>query len=229
MSDILNRVYKKTKIIHNIYLKHKLLIKRKSYSMEGEDLEVLKLSNNINNGFYVDVGCYHPTHLNNTYLLYKKNWTGINIDLSEFSIDLFNFARPKDININCAISEVEGEIIYYHQKKFSQLTTIIKKEALKRMQGFIKEKKIWSQKLTTIIDKSKFNNRKIDFLNIDVEGADFGVLKSLDFKIYRPKIICVEIIDEITEKSNIYNFLKDLNYNKKWSSRFNHIFIDNLI
>ena len=41
--------------------------------MEGEDLEILRLSNDINNGFYVDVGCYHPTHLNNTFLLYKKN------------------------------------------------------------------------------------------------------------------------------------------------------------
>ena len=40
--------------------------------MEGEDLEIVKALKNINNGFFVDVGCYHPLHLNNTYLLYKK-------------------------------------------------------------------------------------------------------------------------------------------------------------
>ena len=50
--------------------------------MEGEDLELLKLTKNINQGFYVDAGCYHPLRLNNTYLLYKKKWNGLNIDLS---------------------------------------------------------------------------------------------------------------------------------------------------
>ena len=37
--------------------------------------------------------------MNNTYLLYKKNWKGINIDLNSLSIELFNIARPKDINM----------------------------------------------------------------------------------------------------------------------------------
>ena len=207
MKNILSKVYKKIQIIHNIYLKNKFLIKKNSYSMEGEDLEILRLSKDIHEGFYVDAGCYHPLHLNNTYLLYKKKWRGINIDLSEFSIDLFNFMRPDDVNINSAISETDGEIIYFHQKKISQLNTIKKNEANKRMQGLIKEKKIRSQRLTTVLDRSKFKKRKIDFLNIDLEGADIDALRSLDFKVYRPKIICIEIIDQIIEKSEVYNFL----------------------
>ena len=214
MKNILSKVYKKIQIFQNIYLKNSFLIKKKSYSMEGEDLEVLKLSANIKNGFYVDAGCYHPLQLNNTYLLYKNNWRGINIDLSQFSIDLFNFIRPDDININAAVSDTDGVITYYHQKKISQLNTIKKKEAKKRMQGLIKEKKVKSQRLTTILNNSKFINRRIDFLNIDLEGADIDALKSLDFNIYRPKIICIEIIDQIIEQSEIFNYLRNLNYTK---------------
>ena len=228
MKNILSKVYKKIQIFQNIYLKNIFLIKKKSYSMEGEDLEVLKLSANIKNGFYVDAGCYHPLHLNNTYLLYKNNWRGINIDLSQFSIDLFNFIRPDDININAAVSDTDGVINYYNKKKISELDTIKKKEAKKRMQGLIKEKKVKSQRLTTILNNSKFINRRIDFLNIDLEGADIDALKSLDFNIYRPKIICIEIIDQIIEQSEIFNYLRNLNYTKKWSSTFNHIFFDNL-
>jgi len=228
MKNILSKVYEKIQIFQNIYLKNNFLIKKKSYSMEGEDLEILKLSKDIKNGFYVDAGCYHPLHLNNTYLLYKKKWRGINIDLSQFSIDLFNFIRPDDVNVNTAISETDGEVTYYHQKKISQLNTIKKKEAKKRMQGFIKEKKVKSQRLTTILNNSKFINRRIDFLNIDLEGADMDALKSLDFNMYRPKIICIEIIDQVIEQSEIFNFLRNLNYTKKWSSTFNHIFLDDL-
>ena len=84
--------------------------------MEGEDLIIADLTKNINNGFYVDAGCYHPLHLNNTYLLYKRKWNGINIDISEFSIKLFNFMRPDDVNINSAISDSENEISFYYQK-----------------------------------------------------------------------------------------------------------------
>ena len=49
------------------------------------------------NGFYIDVGCYHPIRLSNTKFLYDKGWWGINIDISKKSIDLFKIARKKDI------------------------------------------------------------------------------------------------------------------------------------
>ena len=195
--------------------------------MEGEDLIIEDLTKNIKNGFYVDAGCYHPLHLSNTFLLYKRSWNGINIDISEFSIKLFNYLRPNDVNINSAVSNTEKEISFYYQKKLSQLSTIKKTISNERMQGNIKEKKIKSLKLNSILNQSKFKNRQIDFLNIDVEGADFEVLKSLDFTIYEPKIICIEIMDKNIFESKIYNFLKDINYKKIWSSKssFNHIFL----
>ena len=55
--------------------------------MNNEDTVVLEYFKNKKNGFYVDVGSYHPIHRNNTYLLHKQNWSGINIDISQFSID----------------------------------------------------------------------------------------------------------------------------------------------
>ncbi len=228
MINILQEVYKKLHIIQNIYIKNKFFLKKNSYSMESEDLEIINILKNINDGFYVDVGGYHPLDRNNTYLLYKKNWRGINIDLSEFSIDLFNFARPDDINLNVAITNADGYVTYFYQKKLSQLSTIKKNIARQRMQGNISEKEVKSNKLTTIINNSKFKNRKIDFLNIDIEGADYEALKSLDFKIYRPKLICVEIYGEDIEQSEIYLFLKKLNYTKKWSATFSHLFTDDL-
>ena len=50
--------------------------------------------------------------------------------------------------------------------------------------------------------------KKIDFLDIDVEGADLDVLESLDFDRYSPELICVEVIKEKTEESEIFKFLK---------------------
>ena len=229
MINFFKNIYKKIHIIQNIYIKNKFFSKRKTYAMEGEDLEVVKILKNIQNGFYVDAGGYHPLDRNNTYLLYKKNWRGINIDLSEFSIDLFNFARPEDININVAVENKDDKVTFFYQKKLSQLTTIKKNVANYRMQGQIMEKEIKSNKLTTIINNTKYKNRKIDFLNVDLEGADFEALKSLDFNIYRPKLICVEIYDEDIERSDINVFLKKLSYSKQWSATYSHLYTDDLV
>ena len=62
-----NIIKKKIHIIHNIYFKHKFFIKKKSYSMDGEDIFLNDYFKDKTKGFYVDVGCYHPIHRNNTY------------------------------------------------------------------------------------------------------------------------------------------------------------------
>ena len=229
MNKFIKDFYKKLKILHNIHIKHKSLFKKKTYSMEGEDLVILENLKNINCGIYVDVGCYHPTHLNNTLLLFKKGWRGINIDLSEYTIDLFNYSRPKDLNINSAIADYNGEICFFYQKTLSQLTTVKKEVAIKRMQGEIKQKKIKALRLDTILENSNFKNQKIDFLNIDVEGADLEVLKSINLRISSPLIICVEIDEPDIFNSEIHKYLINYGYKKIWSSKSNisHIFCKN--
>ena len=226
LSNIFGKFILKIKILHNIYIKHKHFLKKKSYAMEGEDLVVLKNINNKSNNFYVDVGCYHPLHLNNTYLLYKKGWRGINIDVSKYSIDLFNFMRPDDTNIEAAISNNQNYLKVYYQKKLSQLTTTKKEISRKRMQGHIKEKNVKAETLNSILNHSKYKNQTIDFLNIDIEGADLEALRSLDFHNYRPTIICIEIDHKKISNSETYKYLNNLKYEKIWSSKSNisHIF-----
>ena len=116
MINLLKKIYKKLHLAQNIYIKNKFFFKRKSYAMEGEDLEIIKILKNVKNGFYVDAGGYHPLDRSNTYLLYIKNWRGINIDLSAFSIDLFNFIRPDDINVNVAVANSDKNVTFYYQK-----------------------------------------------------------------------------------------------------------------
>ena len=167
---MLKRLLKKLHILHSIYIKHKFFIKKKSYAMDGEDTEVINYFKNKTKGFYVDVGCYHPIHRNNTYLLHKKDWDGINIDTSQFSIDLFDYMRPNDLNYNCAISNKNEIIKLFYQKELSQLSTTERIQAEMVFQGNIKEKEIQAFTLDEILNKSKYENSKINFLDIDVEG-----------------------------------------------------------
>ena len=192
--------------------------------MNNEDTAVLEYFKNKKNGFYVDVGCYHPIHRNNTYLLHKQGWNGINIDTSKFSIDLFNFIRSKDLNYNCAISDKNEIVKLFYQKKLSQLSTIEKNYAESVFQGNIKEKEIQAFTLDEILSRDKYKNSKIDFLDIDVEGADLKVLKGLSFDKFKPELVCVEIHEKEIKQSEIYKFLVDKKYELIWSGVFSHLF-----
>ena len=193
--------------------------------MDNEDTAILNYFKDKRNGFYVDVGCYHPIHRNNTYLLHKKNWSGINIDTSQFSIDLFNYLRPNDLNYKCAVSNKNEIIKFFYQKELSQLSTTERDQAKIVFQGNIKEKNIEAFTLDEILNKNKYKNSRIDFLDIDVEGADLKVLEGLSFDKFKPKLICVEIHEKKIYESKIYKFLDDKNYKIIWSGVFSHMFI----
>ena len=224
---MLNQIKKKIHIFQNIYFKHKYFIKKKSYSMDGEDIFILNYFKNKNNGFYIDVGCYHPLHRNNTFLLHKNGWSGINIDIHQFSIDLFNYLRPDDVNLNCAVSNSNGVTKMFYQKKLSQLSTIDEKQAKIAFQGNIKTSEIKCFTLDAILEKLKFNDKKIDLLDIDVEGADLKVLKGFSLEKFKPELICVEIHEKEIKDSEIYEYLSNFSYELVWSGVFSHIFKSN--
>ena len=221
---MLKKILRTLHILHSIYIKHKFFIKKKSYAMNNEDTTVLNYFKDRKNGFYVDVGCYHPIHRNNTHLLHKQNWSGINIDTSQFSIDLFNYMRPKDLNYNCAISDKNENIKLFYQKELSQLSTTEKGQAESVFQGNIKEKEMRAFTLDEVLNRDRYKKSKIDFLDIDVEGADLKVLKGLSFDKFKPELICIEIHEKEVELSEIYKFLVDKKYELIWSGVFSHIF-----
>jgi FkbM family methyltransferase len=194
--------------IISIYLNliHKKIISKKYfYSYGGIDSVVNNIFRNQKNGFYVDVGAQHPIKNNNTYLLHKKGWEGVNIDLDQKNINLFNVSRKNDCNICAAISSLEKDANLYYYHEGSPINTL-SKEIADRQKAIIKETRtIKTKTLTSILENSKFKNKEIDFLSIDVEGVELEVLQGLNLNIYKPKIIVVELLDLDSKKLEIKN------------------------
>ena len=71
---------KKVFLYYNIYIRNfKFFFKSSQF---GEDKKIIKLFDMNKKGTYVDVGCFHPTRQNNTYLMYKLGWSGVNFSVS---------------------------------------------------------------------------------------------------------------------------------------------------
>ncbi len=188
-----------------------------SYGATGEDVLINKIFKNKIDGYFVDVGALHPINGSLTYNLSKKGWKGLNIDLLRENLILFNFFRKKDKNINLAISKNKGVINAYIFERGSGVNTTNKKWADKWKKKFGKNYsilKIKKNSLNNVFSSYKVN-KKFELLNIDVEGHEIDVLKGINFKNIRPKIITIEIHVKKTEqifKTEIYKLLKKNNY-----------------
>lgn len=190
-----------------------------SYSQEGEDLIIDKLLNYKKNGFYIDIGAHHPMKYSNTFIFYKRGWNGINVDAMPDSMKEFEKMRPRDINLQAAISNNNSEATFYIFNE-PALNTLNAEEAKNKdnKNGYkiIRELKLKTLKLSEILDKQLLENQEIDFLSIDTEGNDLKVLKSNNWEKYKPKLVLVEDLKfkniEDYYQSETYIFMKNLNY-----------------
>ncbi len=183
-------LWRRIKLLRKAFLTNFL---RFHYAQFGEDIILSELlKKDIVDGFYVDVGCYHPKKYSNTYALYKKGWRGINIDLEEDKIFTFRMARPRDHNVLCAVSDKREKVTLFRYSGYGLGSTISDDYAATTTEALLERTTVETKSLNEIISESPYRGRQIDVLSIDVEGMDFKVLNSLDFEAYKPKIIVIE-------------------------------------
>ena len=189
------------------------------YSQEGEDMILSKLFAGQKNGFYVDVGAHHPLRFSNTYLFYKKGWSGINIDAMPGSMSVFEQERPRDINLEIPVSDTNGDLTYYIFNEpalngFSKELSM-SRDGLRGEYKIVETRVLKTRALSEILDEHLPKNQTIDFLSIDVEGLDFEVLSSNNWEKYRPRVVVVEVLSNSVEDlplSKTYQFLKEHRY-----------------
>jgi hypothetical protein len=224
-----NKNFYKLYLYYNLYIRNLKYLLKKTYSQFDEDIFLKQyFKNKI--GFFIDIGCHHPFKNNNTFLLYKSGWSGINIDLNKISIDLFNVARPRDLNICAAISNKISSIKYYvpNDDPISSEITISKNfsKILKNHHGN-KYKSLTTKSLTWKFIERKYKSyfRSLDLLKIDIEGSDLKVLKTIDLKKLKPRLLMVEAshFDKAGRKQTI-NYLKLKNYKILYDNKLNVIF-----
>jgi FkbM family methyltransferase len=223
-------LFKVLYFLYQLIKTKKILKEKKFYSNWGIDMMADDFFKKKKNGIYIDVGCHQPFLNNNTYRLYKRGWIGINIDLDFNSIELFNFFRKRDTNIQAAISDKSEtkDLFFFHNRSPINTLSAVSGHKAKEI------RKIRTQTLNEIIQKTKFKDKKIDYISIDVEGTELKVLMGFDLKKYKPDLIILEFIDpKIKEfyQQNIDNILNsELNkYMKNNDYKFINWIHDDLV
>jgi FkbM family methyltransferase len=127
----------------------------------------------------------------------------MNIDGDSNAVDYLNKKRKRDINLHAYIA-IDNKVKTFVKFDESALNTFSKslvKEYKNLGYKVTSLQKVKTTSLKKILDKHLPKKSPIDFMSVDVEGLELVVLKSNDWKKYRPKLIIVEILDSYSLKS----------------------------
>jgi FkbM family methyltransferase len=201
------------------------------YSQDKQDQY---LENNIfkgfKNGVFMDVGAHDGISFNNTFFFEQNhNWTGINVEPIQKIFERLIINRPTSINVNCAVSDNNGIAEFICNKGYTEMLSGL--QSTYHKDHFIRLEKenlenggateiitVNTKRIETICDEN--NIKHINYLSIDVEGAEFNVIKSINFDKLFIDVIGFE--NNYNDSSvEIITYLESKNYVK-----LNHLSID---
>jgi len=163
-----------------------------SYAQNFEDVILARVFSSQTSGFYVDIGTWDAVRDSVTKHFYDSGWFGINVEALPSHFERIKTARLRDININVAIGTKPDPATFFEIND-TGLSTLHREYAeLHAKQGFgVSETTVPVLRLESVLDEHA-KGQTIDFLKIDVEGAELDVIRSGNWQRHRPRVLLVE-------------------------------------
>jgi FkbM family methyltransferase len=165
-----------------------------SYAQNLEDYHLDLVFAGQPMGTYIDVGGGHPVADNVSFWFYLEGWRGLIVEPQKALADIYAHVRPRDHTACCLAGRAEGEAEFHVVDKLHGFSTTVREHAAgagKFGAGFT-TMRLPVRTLSALVEEAGL--ARIDFLKIDVEGAEAEVLAGMDFKRHRPRVVLVEAV-----------------------------------
>ncbi|EGP07023.1 FkbM family methyltransferase [Bradyrhizobiaceae bacterium SG-6C] len=173
-----------------------------SYAQNAEDVILNRVFAGQRTGFYIDVGAWDPDIDSVTKHFYLSGWRGINIEPTDLYHARLIERRPADINLKVAIGPHPGRARFV-QHGDSGLSGLA--ETTERLTSFNAISDFNTRQIEVEVTPlseitSRYAPPDVDFLKIDVEGGERGVIESAEWRAFRPRVVIVESVKPITNQ-----------------------------
>lgn len=165
-----------------------------SYAQNLEDYHLAEVFAGQQRGFYIDIGAGHPVADNVSFWFYLQGWRGLVVEPQPRLAALYAHIRPRDTAVCGLVGATTGETDFFEVDRLHGLSTTVEehaREAAAFGAGFRTARRPM-QSLAGLCEEHQVE--AIDFLKVDVEGAEAAVLQGADFARFRPRVVVVEAI-----------------------------------
>lgn len=173
----------------------------------GADVWVME---KFSKGFYVDAGCADGEEHSNTTVLEKNGWSGICIDAYPR-----NFDARKCIVEKAVLGPEKGrEVTFIYSEERPNLSGIsdgLGWHANTVLQSKHRKETHLTERLSDILDRNNAP-KFIEYMNLDIEGGEYDVLRTFPFEKYKFGCISVEHNFEEPKRTKIRHILESNGY-----------------
>lgn len=179
-----------------------------SLSQFGEDVVAIRYFKLKRGGIYVDIGAYDGVYLSNTAMLeLQYGWRGVLVEPIRAAYDRMVECRPGSICIHGAVSSEKGPVRFIYSAADGGMLSGTAFDPRHQRRVEEESRRQHAQVEALLVPAVHPNEvlraaaalapggpdaKAIDFLSIDTEGTELDILKSIDWKTFRPKLLCVE-------------------------------------
>jgi FkbM family methyltransferase len=156
-----------------------------SYAQNSEDVLLHRVFGGQGTGFYIDVGAYHPVDGSVTKAFYDRGWSGINVEPGSVFAELAQ-ARTRDVNLQMAVLDRAGEVAFIENQADRGTSHVELNRSEKEPRRMVP-----CDTLMTIAE-IYCGRRPIDFIKIDVEGAEAAIVCSTNWRALRSRVLLIE-------------------------------------
>lgn len=201
-----------------------------SYAQNFEDVMLNRVFGTITDGFYIDVGAWHPDVDSVTRHFYEAGWSGVNIEPAQRYHKLLTRRRIRDVNLNVGVGVQAGTATFYEVpgtglSSFSRSVT----EWTGSLGYAHRRHEVEILTLETVCD-AHCKGKTIHFLKIDAEGMEGQVIQGMNWTRYRPIVVLVEAIEPETQRpvwGEWEPLLREAGYQFVWFDGINRFYIRN--
>lgn len=171
-----------------------------SYSQNLEDYHLSLAFAGQATGTYIDIGAGHPVADNVSFWFYERGWRGIVVEPQSELAALYGRLRPRDIAVRGLVGRERGEADFHMVDRLHGLSTT-REDVAQKARGFDVDYQTLRLPVTTLAQLCESHDvGPIDFLKIDVEGAESEVLFGGDWNRFRPKVIVAEAVSPMSSE-----------------------------
>jgi FkbM family methyltransferase len=169
-----------------------------SYAQNMEDYHLDVAFGGSDRGRYIDIGGGHPVAGSVSFWFYERGWSGIVIEPQPDLAALHRRLRPRDTLVEAVIGRRSGETEFFKIDRLHGLSTTVRSNAEATGAHGVGFETITLPSLSLADLCRTYQIDAVDFLKIDVEGAERDVLEGADWSKCRPRIVVLEAVTPLT-------------------------------
>jgi|KBSMisStaDraftv2_1062788.scaffolds.fasta_scaffold09200_2 FkbM family methyltransferase len=161
-----------------------------SHAQNFEDVLLWRALGDVENGRYLDIGAQDPVVDSVSLAFYEAGWRGIHVEPTSAYAEKLRAARPDELVIQAAVSDVAGPIEFYEIPDTGLSTGKIEIAERHSTAGFQRRAIL----VPTIRLQDVLERQQDDFhwMKVDVEGMEPDVLRSWGDSEKRPWVLVIE-------------------------------------